>query len=44
MEYNALKVQRQKEIDRILEKIKNSGYDSLTQTEKKTLFDASKNH
>ena len=42
MEYNALKVQRQKEIDRILEKIKNSGYDSLTQTEKKTLFEASK--
>lgn len=42
MEYNAMKLQRQKEVDRILEKIKISGYDSLTSSEKKTLFDASK--
>lgn len=33
---------RQKEIDRILDKIRKSGYDSLTPEEKKTLFDASK--
>lgn len=41
LEYNSIKVQREKEVDRILEKIKQSGYDSLTSTEKKTLFDAS---
>jgi len=43
MEYNAQKRRRQAELDRILEKIKRSGYDSLTKQEKKTLFDASKN-
>jgi len=42
LEYNTIKVQRQKEMDRILEKIKHSGYDSLSASEKKTLFDASK--
>lgn len=42
MEYNAIKVRRQKEVDRILEKIKNSGYESLSESEKKTLFEASK--
>lgn len=42
MEYNTMKVQRQKEVDRILEKIKHSGYESLSDGEKKTLFDASK--
>jgi membrane associated rhomboid family serine protease len=42
MEYNAMKLRHQKEVDRILEKIKKSGYDSLTESEKKTLFDASK--
>lgn len=41
-EYNALKVRRQKELDRILEKIKSNGYESLTAEEKRTLFDASK--
>ncbi len=41
MEYNAAKVQKQKNIDHILEKIKNSGYDSLTAEEKKILFEAS---
>jgi membrane associated rhomboid family serine protease len=42
LEYNALKVHRQKLVDQILEKIKVSGYDSLNATEKKTLFEASK--
>nr|WP_321406925.1 rhomboid family intramembrane serine protease [uncultured Carboxylicivirga sp.] len=42
MEYNRKKVNKQHEVDRILEKIKSSGYDSLTSDEKKTLFDASK--
>jgi hypothetical protein len=42
LEYNTLKVRRQKEVDLILEKIKISGYDSLSATEKKTLFEASK--
>ncbi len=41
LEYNAAKVQKQKKIDRILEKIKTSGYDSLTTEEKKILFEAS---
>ena len=31
----------QKEIDRILDKIRKSGYDSLTREEKQTLFDQS---
>ncbi len=43
LEYNAQKLKKQAEIDRILEKIKKSGYNSLTKDEKKTLFDASKN-
>ena len=42
LEYNAIKVRRQKEVDRILEKIKNSGYGSLSESEKKTLFEASR--
>lgn len=41
MEYNAIKTNRQREVDRILDKVKASGYDSLTKDEKKTLFDAS---
>ena len=41
-EYNARKAEEIKEIDRILEKIKYSGYDSLSEDEKKKLFDASK--
>lgn len=44
MEYNAQKVRRQKELDRILEKIKQSGYDSLSKEEKKTLFNASQDN
>lgn len=41
-EYNARKREREAEIDRILDKLKKSGYDSLTEKEKKSLFDASK--
>ena len=42
MEYNARKQQRQAEVDRILDKIRASGYDSLTKEEKQRLFDASR--
>ena len=38
MEYNKYKAQTQEEIDRILDKIAKSGYDSLTKKEKETLF------
>jgi hypothetical protein len=41
-EYNARKKQEQKEIDAILDKIKYSGYDSLSSEEKKRLFDQSR--
>ena len=41
-EYNARKKEQSDEIDRILEKLKKSGYGSLTTEEKKRLFDASK--
>ena len=41
-EYNARKKQQGEEIDRILDKLKKSGYGSLTTEEKKRLFDASK--
>ena len=41
MEYNARKKQNQEVIDRILDKIRKSGYDSLTKEEKQTLFEAS---
>lgn len=40
-EYNAKKKARQQEVDRILDKIRKSGYDSLTKEEKKYLFDSS---
>lgn len=40
--YNAQKKAQSEEIDRILDKLKKSGYDSLTTDEKKSLFDASK--
>ena len=40
-DYNARKKARQDEIDRILDKIRKSGYDSLTRQEKQTLFDQS---
>lgn len=41
-DYNAHKKAQSEEIDRILDKLKKSGYDSLTTEEKKSLFDASK--
>ena len=41
-DYNAHKKQQSEEIDRILDKLKKSGYASLTTEEKKRLFDASK--
>ena len=40
--YNQKKKQQNDEIDRILDKLKKSGYSSLTTEEKKSLFDASK--
>lgn len=39
-EYNARKNNEMEEMDKILDKIKKSGYNSLTQEEKKKLFDA----
>lgn len=42
MDYNARKRQNQEEIDAILDKIRKSGYDSLTKEEKQKLFEASK--
>ncbi|MDR0987945.1 MAG: rhomboid family intramembrane serine protease [Prevotellaceae bacterium] len=41
-DYNARKKAEAGEIDRILDKLKKSGYESLSAAEKKTLFDASK--
>ncbi len=41
-DYNARKKAQNDEIDRILEKLKQSGYGSLTTAEKQALFDASK--
>lgn len=41
-EYNQNRVATNKEVDRILDKISASGYNSLTESEKKTLFDQSK--
>lgn len=40
-EYNARKKASEAEVDKILEKIKKGGYASLTEEEKKRLFDAS---
>ncbi len=40
-EYNARKKANQEEVDRILDKIRKSGYDSLTKEEKQRLFDSS---
>jgi hypothetical protein len=37
-EFNRRKVSQQKEIDRILDKIAKGGYESLTKSEKETLF------
>ena len=40
-EYNYEKAKQQKEIDAILDKIAKSGYDSLSKSEKETLFNSS---
>lgn len=40
-EYNARKKASEAEIDKILEKVKNGGYSSLSEAEKKKLFEAS---
>jgi len=42
-EYNKFRAEHQKEIDRILDKIAKSGYDSLSKKEKETLFKMSNN-
>lgn len=42
LDYNKSKAENQKEIDRILDKIAQSGYDSLSKKEKETLFKMSK--
>lgn len=44
IEYNTQKVEKQKEIDRILDKISSKGYDSLSSDEKKTLFKSGNEH
>lgn len=41
-DYNARKAETQAEIDAILDKIRKSGYDSLTKEEKQKLFDQSR--
>ncbi len=41
MQWNQQKKEREEEIDRILSKVKQGGYESLTSEEKKKLFDAS---
>ena len=41
-EYNARQRKNQEEIDAILDKIRKSGYDSLTKEEKNKLFDQSR--
>jgi len=40
-QYNARKKEKQEEIDRILDKVRKSGYESLTVDEKKKLFESS---
>lgn len=42
-DYNARKQERQHEVDRILDKIRKNGYDSLTYEEKRRLFEETKN-
>lgn len=43
-EYNQKKAELQREIDRILDKIAKSGYESLTKSEKETLFKMNRNN
>ena len=41
-DYNARRKAEQDEVDRILDKIRKSGYDSLSREEKQRLFDQGK--
>lgn len=41
IDYNAREKAKQEEVDRILQKVRNHGYGSLTEEEKKKLFEAS---
>lgn len=41
IDYNAQRKAKQEEVDRILQKVRNHGYGSLTEDEKKKLFEAS---
>lgn len=41
-EYNARRKREQEEVDKILDKIRRSGYDSLTREEKQRLFDSNR--
>ena len=41
-DYNARKKAEENEIDRILDKVRRSGYDSLTDAEKRKLFNGGK--
>ncbi len=41
-DFNAQKKEREAELDRILDKVRKSGYTNLTEEEKRRLFDASK--
>lgn len=43
-DYNARKQAEQDEIDKILDKIRRSGYDSLSKSEKRKLFESSNNN
>ncbi|MBR4533309.1 MAG: rhomboid family intramembrane serine protease [Bacteroidaceae bacterium] len=43
MEWNRKKKEREQEMDRILDKVKRGGYESLTTEEKRFLFEASNN-
>ena len=38
-DYNARQRAKQEEVDRILDKVRKSGYESLTKEEKNTLFE-----
>ena len=42
MQYRQQEKERQEEMDRILDKVKRTGYNGLTDEEKKRLFDISK--
>ncbi len=43
-EYNARKKKEQEEVDQILDKVRRSGYDSLTSEEKQKLFNSSRDN